>query len=163
MDTYGKGITKIVEIYEDSFIFCLDRYKHAEIYNPYDHNCLSIEKVELVGINTNEINLKTADDLDKVLKERTAILEKMKKQKEETMIKEEEKKKKELEKEKEDEEKLEEERKKRELEIKQREEERKKQLEEEERKKEEERRKKQMEIEAQIQQEKIDKENLIKE
>ena len=114
-------------------------------------------------INTNEINLKTADDLDKILKERTAILEKMKKQKEETMIKEEEKKKKELEKEKEDEEKLEEERKKRELEIKQREEERKKQLEEEERKKDEERRKKQMEIEAQIQQEKIDKENLKKE
>ena len=35
MDTYGKGITKIVEIYEDSFIFCLDIYKHPTMGNPY--------------------------------------------------------------------------------------------------------------------------------
>ena len=58
---------------------------------------------------------------------------------------------------------MEEERKKRDLEIKRKEEERKKELEEQERKNDEERRKKQMEIEAKIEKEKIEKENMKKE
>ena len=58
MDTHEKGITKIFEINEDNFIFCLDIYKHAEMLNPHNHNYLFLEKVILDNIDTNEINKK---------------------------------------------------------------------------------------------------------
>ena len=120
--------------------------------------------------NTNntinsEINIKTEEDTDTIInrfEKQKELLEKIRKQREENNLIEEAKKK-DIEKEKEEQKKLEEERKKRDLEIKRKEEERKKELEEQERKNDEERRKKQMEIEAKIEKEKIEKENMKKE
>ena len=113
----------------------------------------------------SEINIKTEEDTDTIInrfEKQKELLEKIRKQREENNLIEEAKKK-DIEKEKEEQKKLEEERKKRDLEIKRKEEERKKELEEQERKNDEERRKKQMEIEAKIEKEKIEKENMKKE
>ena len=113
----------------------------------------------------SEINIKTEEDTDTIInrfEKQKELLEKIRKQREENNLIEEAKKK-DIEKEKEEQKKFEEERKKRDLEIKRKEEERKKELEEQERKNDEERRKKQMEIEAKIEKEKIEKENMKKE
>ena len=113
----------------------------------------------------SEINIKTEEDTDTIInrfEKQKELLEKIRKQREENNLIEEAKKR-DIEKEKEEQKKLEEERKKRDLEIKRKEEERKKELEEQERKNDEERRKKQMEIEAKIEKEKIEKENMKKE
>jgi hypothetical protein len=58
MDTHDKGITKIYEINENNFIFCIDIYIYAAMGNPHNHNYLELEKVKLVKIETNEINRK---------------------------------------------------------------------------------------------------------
>ena len=113
----------------------------------------------------SEINIKTEEDTDTIInrfEKQKELLEKIRKQREENNLIEEAKKR-DIEKEKEEQKKFEEERKKRDLEIKRKEEERKKELEEQERKNDEERRKKQMEIEAKIEKEKIEKENMKKE
>ena len=113
----------------------------------------------------SEINIKTEEDTDTIInrfEKQKELLEKIRKQREENNLIEEAKKK-DIEKEKEEQKKFEEERKKRDLEIKRKEEERKKELEEQERKNDEERRKKQMEIEAKIEKERIEKENMKKE